>query len=156
MTILQPNPHGSPYRRTLRLGDTDAAGVVYFASLLSICHEAYEDFLEQKSYSLQIFLQNSDLILPITHAEIDFLAPLQCGDRLTIHLQFLRLDPARFDLQYAVHRDGTEEEKPAARALTRHIALCPTTRQKVTLPDWFSQLWIEQFPITRNEGEISC
>lgn len=145
-----------PYLRTLRLGDTDAAGVVYFASLLSICHEAYEDFLEHRGYSLQVFLQNSDLILPITHAEIDFLAPLQCGDRLAIHLQFLRLDAARFALQYVVYLAGTEKEKPVAQALTRHIALCPATRQKVTLPDWFIQLWAEQFPIASNEGEISC
>ena len=144
MTILQPNPHGSPYRRTLRLGDTDAAGVVYFASLLSICHEAYEDFLEQKGYSLQIFLKNSDLILPITHAEIDFLAPLQCGDRLTIHLQFLPMDTARFALQYAVYRADVEGEKPSAQALTRHIAIHPVTRRKVTLPDWFQQLWTER------------
>ncbi|MBD2021122.1 1,4-dihydroxy-2-naphthoyl-CoA hydrolase, partial [Leptolyngbya sp. FACHB-36] len=30
------------YSRTVRFSDTDAAGVVYFASALSICHEAYE------------------------------------------------------------------------------------------------------------------
>jgi hypothetical protein len=30
------------YVRTVRLADTDAAGVVYFARTLSICHEAYE------------------------------------------------------------------------------------------------------------------
>ncbi|MDJ0549913.1 MAG: 1,4-dihydroxy-2-naphthoyl-CoA hydrolase, partial [Microcystis aeruginosa] len=30
------------YERLIYLADTDAAGVVYFAHLLSICHEAYE------------------------------------------------------------------------------------------------------------------
>ena len=30
------------YYYTVRFQDTDAAGVVYFANVLRICHEAYE------------------------------------------------------------------------------------------------------------------
>ena len=33
------------YSRTIHFADTDAAGVVYFARYLSICHEAYEEAL---------------------------------------------------------------------------------------------------------------
>ena len=30
------------YERTIRLGDTDAAGIMFFANYLVLCHEAYE------------------------------------------------------------------------------------------------------------------
>ena len=33
--------------RTVRFGDTDAAGVMHFARLLTWCHEAYEESLER-------------------------------------------------------------------------------------------------------------
>ena len=33
--------------RTVRFGDTDAAGVVHFAQLLHWCHQAYEESLER-------------------------------------------------------------------------------------------------------------
>ncbi len=33
--------------RTVRFGDTDAAGVMHFHQLLRWCHEAYEESLER-------------------------------------------------------------------------------------------------------------
>lgn len=44
------------YNRTVRFQDTDAAGVVYFANVLGICHEAYEESLEASSINLKDFL----------------------------------------------------------------------------------------------------
>ncbi|MHC5822651.1 MAG: acyl-CoA thioesterase, partial [Nostoc sp.] len=46
------------YNRTVRFQDTDAAGVVYFASVLSICHEAYEESLEASSINIKDFFTN--------------------------------------------------------------------------------------------------
>jgi 1,4-dihydroxy-2-naphthoyl-CoA hydrolase len=123
------------YARTLHLGDTDAAGVVYFASLLSICHEAYEFALEQENIPLQTFLSRSEIILPIVHAEIDFFAPLQCGDRLLINFSSYLLNEYGFELTYQVFLDHPERrsERSAAQALTRHVCIYPQTRKKVPL-----------------------
>ena len=33
------------YSRSVRFADTDAAGVVFFANYLALCHEAYEEAL---------------------------------------------------------------------------------------------------------------
>ena len=43
------------YPRTIRFADTDAAGVVYFAQILSICHEAYEASLQASGIELRQF-----------------------------------------------------------------------------------------------------
>jgi len=38
-----PDPMPFTYSRTVHFADTDAAGVVFFANFLAICHEAYEE-----------------------------------------------------------------------------------------------------------------
>ncbi len=43
------------YYRTIHFSDTDAAGVVYFSTLLSICHEAYENSLQVAGIELKTF-----------------------------------------------------------------------------------------------------
>ncbi|MGL5033396.1 MAG: acyl-CoA thioesterase, partial [Microcystaceae cyanobacterium] len=119
------------YCRILRLADTDAAGVVYFASLLSICHEAYEFILEQQGLPLQQFLENTEIILPIAHAEIDFFAPLKCGDRLSIETELKLINQFCFECDYQVRRveKTNQSERPAAKAITRHVCINAKTRQ---------------------------
>ncbi|MFS8118916.1 MAG: acyl-CoA thioesterase, partial [Microcoleus sp.] len=41
------------YTRTVRFQDTDAAGVVYFANVLAMCHEAYEASLAASGINLK-------------------------------------------------------------------------------------------------------
>ncbi|MFZ9683665.1 MAG: 1,4-dihydroxy-2-naphthoyl-CoA hydrolase, partial [Cephaloticoccus sp.] len=44
------------YERTIRLAETDAAGIVYFANYLGLCHEAYEAALAAAGLPVQSFL----------------------------------------------------------------------------------------------------
>lgn len=74
------------YYRIIHFSDTDAVGVVYFASLLSICHEAYENALETAGIELKTFFTQTTIAIPIVHATIDFYHPLMCRDRLQIDL----------------------------------------------------------------------
>ena len=52
------------HHRTVRLADTDAAGVVFFARTLMLCHEAYEEALARAGLDLKQFLGGADLIVP--------------------------------------------------------------------------------------------
>lgn len=63
------------YTRTVRFGDTDAAGVVYFANVLAICHEAYESSLAASGIDLKAFFSQGVIAIPIVHASIDFCVP---------------------------------------------------------------------------------
>ncbi|NJO96449.1 MAG: hypothetical protein HC764_10845 [Pleurocapsa sp. CRU_1_2] len=60
------------FLRRIYLSDTDAAGVVYFAKGLEICHQAYEESLIWGGISLKQMIQEGKIALPIVHAEIDF------------------------------------------------------------------------------------
>lgn len=128
--------------RTVRFGETDAAGVVHFAHLLRWCHEAYEESLERFGIAAAAVFPTPGaspaVALPIVHCQADFLRPLVCGDPLAIQLSPQRLDPGVFEVHYSF-RSG---EAAVARALTRHLAIEAASRQRCTLPEAI-QRWLE-------------
>ena len=91
--------------RSVRFGDTDAAGVMHFHELLRWCHEAYEESLERFGVTAaEVFPapgRNLEVALPIVHCEADYRRPLVCGDPLTIRLAPRRLDPCCFEVEFA-------------------------------------------------------
>ena len=128
--------------RTVRFGDTDAAGVMHFQQLLRWCHEAYEESLERFGIAApEIFPvpgRSPETALPIVHCSADFLRPLVCGDPLAIALEPRRLDPGCFELTYRFTSNGT----PVATALTRHLAISSSQRQRRELPEAINS-WLE-------------
>jgi 1,4-dihydroxy-2-naphthoyl-CoA hydrolase len=129
------------HQRTVCLNETDAAGVVYFANLLVFCHQAYEASLAASGIDLHALVTGQlGLALPLSHSEIDFWQPVFCGDRLHIHLTPQHTQPNQFDLAYQLFRAATPE-KPACTALTRHVCIHPSTRQRQDLPE-FIQNWL--------------
>lgn len=128
------------HKRTVRFQDTDAAGVVYFANVLSICHEAYEASLAASGINLQSFFKNSEAAIPIVHASVDFRRPMFCGDELLIHLIPQQLDDNKFEITYQIVAASSSEQQ-LAKAVTRHVCINPLTRIKRSLPEHIIQ-WL--------------
>lgn len=128
--------------RTVRFGDTDAAGVMHFHQLLRWCHEAYEESLERFGLAAADVFPTPDqrptVALPIVHCSADFLAPLACGNPLAIQLEPRRLDPGAFEVHYRFRSD----DRCVARGLTRHLAISANTRQRCPLPELINR-WLE-------------
>lgn len=124
--------------RQVFLADTDSAGVVYFASLLRLCHEVYELSLAEFGVDLRQFFGSRSQAIPITHAEIDFFLPIYAGDQLTIRLSGEKLSSASFQLRYAICQHAGQL---ASQAQTRHTCICPQSRHKIDLPDQINR-WL--------------
>ena len=121
------------YYRTVRLSDTDAAGVVFFPKLLSICHEAYEESLLLAGIDLKLFFRNSTTAIPIVKANINFFRPLFAGDKLLINLMPQVLNDNEFEIAYSIFLAKSDRE-PAAIANTKHVCINPTSRSRNKLP----------------------
>lgn len=128
------------YHRTIHFSDTDAAGVVYFANVLSMCHEAYEASLAASGINLKLFFSNPAAAIPITHASVDFFRPMFCGDELVIHFTPEQLSENKFEIAYQIVAASSEEL--LAKAITRHVCIDPRTKQKIPLPDAIGQ-WLK-------------
>ncbi|WP_414528482.1 acyl-CoA thioesterase [Nodularia chucula] len=117
------------YHRTINLRDTDAAGVVYFANVLSICHEAYEASLEASGIHLKDFFTNPSIAVPVVHGNVDFFRPMFSGDKLIVSLVPHKLAVNKFEVHYEI----VVENVLVAKAVTRHVCINPISRSKQDL-----------------------
>lgn len=129
------------YCRTIRFQDTDAAGVVYFAQIFSMCHEAYEESLRRVGIDLQTFFDGEAIAVPITRSEADFHRPLLCGTVITIQLTPQRLSPESFKITYQV---VDNRQQIAAIATTNHVCIDTATRHRCALTADLVQ-WLHQW-----------
>lgn len=130
------------YNRRVHFQDTDAAGVVYFANVLAMCHEAYEASLIAAGIPLKSFFNDPAVAIPVVHASVDFFRPMFCGDSLLIHLVPQLLSDTTFEIAYQIVASGSEPV--LAKALTRHVCINPMNRMRTQLPEATLQ-WLEDW-----------
>ena len=119
------------YQTTIRLHQTDAAGVVFFSNLFVIAHDAYESFLESH-LPLNAILLDGVYIIPIVHAEADYLLPLALSEKITVELSLEKLGTSSFNLGYVIKNSKTET---VARLKTIHAVQLKEDQKTVPIPD---------------------
>ena len=146
-------PHPSmpfTYPRTIHFHETDAAGVVYFANGLTLCHEAYEASLAAVGIALGEFFAVTERAYPIVHARIDFRRPLACGDQVLILVTPLAISDTSYEVTYEIQSDKIRSdptaERPLASALTRHVCIEVSTRSRAVLPASIQQ-WLRRWGV---------
>jgi 1,4-dihydroxy-2-naphthoyl-CoA hydrolase len=127
--------------RTVRFGDTDAAGVMHFHQLLRWCHEAWEESLQRFGIPAAELFPGCGaaagppaVAVPLVHCSADFRRPLHCGDDLQISLS-PRATGGGFEVAYELRRGaGPSGAEIVATALLRHRAIDAISRRPCPLP----------------------
>ena len=131
------------YLRRIYLSDTDAAGVVYFAKGLEICHQAYEESLAETGINLNQTIQEGNIALPIVRAKIDFSRPIFLADRIRVSLVASLVSNNEFAIAYQISPFDNLEQI-LVRAQTKHVCIDPQTRKKISLPSTMLE-WVNRF-----------
>lgn len=131
------------YTRIVHFQDTDAAGVVYFANVLAMCHEAYEASLVAFGINLKVFFSDGEIAIPIIHANVDFRRPMFCGDEVNIELMPKSWGDDEFEISYQVFLKEVGE-KWVARGNTKHVCIHPQSRSRQKLSDEIRE-WLLSF-----------
>ena len=118
------------YRTTVRLQDTDAAGILYFANQFTIIHEGYEEMFDEIGFGFARLIKKCDFFLPIVHAEADYKATLCVGDKLEIKITVLKIGQTSFILTYDLKRG----RQRVGTAQTVHVSINKKTKKKILLP----------------------
>jgi 1,4-dihydroxy-2-naphthoyl-CoA hydrolase len=119
-------------KRTVRLHDTDAAGILFFANQFVFIHDAYEELLQKFGISIASALRDGSFIVPIVHAESQYLKPLTVGDEITIAVKVAKIGETSFVLEYELlAANGLS----AGTAKTVHVAVSRVTQDKISLPE---------------------
>ena len=133
-------------KRTVRFGDTDAAGVVHFHEMFRWCHETWEESLEKYGIVLleifpttQINSYQLDVALPIVHCEANYFKPLYVGDTITIELNPEKLDESSFVLRFKLVKNSED----IGSINIKHASINPITRERCTLSEQIN-MWLYQ------------
>ena len=126
------------HETTIRLHHTDAAGLLFFAEQFKLAHDAYESYMESIGYPFAPLLRTSQYLLPIVHAEADYGAALNTGDKITIQVVAERVGETSFTLGYTLLRNGSE---PVGSVRTVHVLIEKRSGQSIALlPDLRAKL----------------
>ena len=130
--------------RTVRFGETDAAGVVHFVELFRWCHETWEESLEKFGIVLhEIFPTNQintsqlDVALPVVHCEANYFQPLYVGDTINIELNPEKINDYSFVLRFKLKKNGEK----IGTANIKHVSVNPITRDICALSKQIN-LWL--------------
>ena len=133
-------------KRTVRFGETDAAGVVHFLELFRWCHETWEASLERYGVVLQeIFPTNQinisqlDVALPVVHCEANYFQPLYVGDTINIELNPEKINDSSFVLRFKFKKNGEK----IGTANIKHVSINPITRDICALSKQIN-LWLHE------------
>ncbi len=118
------------YQTKIKLHETDAAGVIFFANQFKIIHDAYESLLETIGFGFAELIRDKDFFLPIVHAESDYKAPLFVGDVIEVQVKVGRVGQTSFTLNYALLNAKRET---VGTGRTVHVAVDKKTRQKIPI-----------------------
>lgn len=119
------------YETKVQLHDTDAAGILFFGHQFKIAHDVYQAFLESHSFRFKDILSEGKILVPIVHAEADYLRPLAVGDHLSIELSAGKVSTHSFVLNY---RLLNAKDELVGTAETVHVTIDRQTQGKIELP----------------------
>ena len=140
-------------KRTVRFGETDAAGVVHFLKLFKWSHEAWEHSLEKYGIALGDVFPSSpintsqlEVSLPVVNCEANYFKPLYVGDIVNIELYPEKRSDTSFILRSQFKKSG----KKVGETNIKHVSINPITREKCLLPDHIN-LWLEESILSLGE-----
>jgi acyl-CoA thioester hydrolase len=114
---------------TIRFGDTDPYGVVYFASYFRYCHHGIEEFFRALGLQPQRMFRNQEegYGLPIVGATCDFLRPVKYGDKLRLAVSIVRSKKA---VTFGFHFYPADGGELVAHGQATIVAIDPTWRSR--------------------------
>lgn len=94
------------YRLRVYFEDTDAAGIVYYASYLRMAERARTEMMRLLGADHAGMMRNERLVLTVRECAIDYLAPARLDDVLEIRSSLLQVGGASLRARQTVHRCG--------------------------------------------------
>jgi acyl-CoA thioester hydrolase len=86
--------------------DTDAAGVVYYASYLRFLERARTEWLASLGFTLEGLEREHGIVFVVHRLEIEYLQPARLYDPLEVTLQPIEIGKARLVVLQDAVRDG--------------------------------------------------
>ena len=122
------------WKDTVRIYDTDAAGLLFFANQFRLINNAFDEFMNKGGFrwtQAGAFAHRKSnaggVITAVVHAESDYISPLAAGDQISIEVKPIKIGKSSFHLSYLIKRG----KKLVGKGQTVHACL---TLDKEVIP----------------------
>ena len=122
MNLSMPEPvHQTTYR--VLYGDTDAAGVVYYANYLRFFERGRTEYMREMVLTYRE-IESQGLILPVIESYSRYKAPAAYDDLLTIETSLAELKKVSCRFNYRIYRnDNNNSRTLLAKGFTVHASV---------------------------------
>lgn len=121
-------------RITVRFGDADPAGLVYYPVLFHYCHAAMEEFFAARcGVPYDELVARRRVGFPTVNVRAEFFAPLVYGDEAEVEVWVSRTGTSSATFEYRLRR-GRDGVLCASASLVQ-VAMNLDTRAAVAIPE---------------------
>lgn len=139
--------------KKVRMHDTDAAKILYFAKQFRFTHDTFEEFMEENGVPLYNVVHGTeDFTFAMVHAEADYFCPLVLGDQLEVQLRVKQAGSTSFSMYYEIYKEN--DKTLAGTVTTVHVTLDRKTRTKIPLPKQLREI-LEKYIIKTTKDRIN-
>lgn len=129
-------------RITVRFGDTDPAGLVYYPNIFHYFHIALEEFFAARcGISYQKLLADERIGFPTVKTETQFFVPLVYGDAVDVEIFVSQVGNSSATFVYNARR--ASDATLCAHAVQIHVAMNLDTRRAVRIPEKYRHAFDE-------------
>jgi 4-hydroxybenzoyl-CoA thioesterase len=122
---------------TVRFGDCDPAGIVYYPVFFHYYHIALEEFFAARcGITYHDLREHERLGFPTVKSEAEFFVALTDGDKVTVEMDVLRVGHSSVTFVYRLMRDG----QLCARAVNVNVCLDMDARRGVAIPEKYRRV----------------
>lgn len=127
---------------TVRFGDTDPAGLVYYPNFFHYFHVAMEEFFAARcGISYQRLMAEERIGFPTVNAQAEFIIPLVYGDEAIVEIFVSEVGRSSATFEYSVRR--ASDGALCARARLVHVCMNLDKRQSVEISDYYRRAFAE-------------
>lgn len=119
------------FNSVINFYDCDPAGIMFYANILKICHQAFESFILSFNLSFDYF-SDKNLAFPIIHCEANYDLPIKFKDKIFVEIKVTQLKTSSFEISYLIKN---EYENILASVKTVHICVGTAKWKKNILPE---------------------
>ncbi|HEX7998378.1 MAG TPA: thioesterase family protein [Pyrinomonadaceae bacterium] len=129
-------------RITVRFGDTDPAGLVYYPNLFHYLHIAMEEFFAARcGISYHKLMADERIGFPTVNAQAEFLLPLVYGDEAVVEVLGSNVGRSSATFDYSIRR--VSDNALCVRARLVHVAMNLDERRAVAISDRYRRAFME-------------
>ena len=129
-------------RITVRFGDVDSAGLVYYPRIFHYFHIALEEFFAACcGIPYHRLMQDERTGFPVVNVQTQFFASLIYGDEIDVLMRVAHIGETSVTFEYDIQR--ASDQRLCVRSTQVHVAMNLDVRRPILIPEKYRRAFLK-------------